>query len=86
MKNTYPTITVSKAQKTLPALCRSGEATLITNHDKPQSVLLPIADYEALMETIEILSDPAAMKVLKAAKAGKLKYKKLNLNDENLGL
>lgn len=41
---------------------------------------------EAMMETMDILSDPKAMKVLRAAKAGKLSYKKLDLDDHGLGL
>ena len=35
---------------------------------------------------MELLAKPEAMKVLRAAKAGKLAYRKLNLNDENFGL
>jgi prevent-host-death family protein len=77
---------VHKAQQQLPKLCRSGKAYLITNHDQPAAVLLSIDDYEALMETMEILSNPKAMKALRGARAGKLKYKELNLADENFGL
>mgnify|MGYP001598376514 CR=1 FL=1 len=43
-------------------------------------------DYDALLETMELLSNPTAMKTLRAAKAGKLAYKELNLADENFGL
>ena len=38
------------------------------------------------METMDLLANPKAMRVLRAAKAGKLKYQKLDLEDENLGL
>ena len=86
VKTTYPTITVTKAQSGLPKLCRSKKAVLITTHDKPVSVLLPIEDYEALIETMDLLANPKAMRILRAAKAGKLKYRELNLDDENLGL
>ena len=50
------------------------------------SVLLPIEEYEALMETMDLLANPKAMRALRAAKAGKLKYQKLDMDDENFGL
>jgi PHD/YefM family antitoxin component YafN of YafNO toxin-antitoxin module len=57
-----------------------------TTHDKPVSVLLPIDEYEALIETMDLLPNPKAMRALRAAMAGKLKYRKLDLNDEHFGL
>ena len=85
-KTTYPTMTITKAQSGLPKLCRDKKSVLITTNDKPVSVLLPIEDYDALIETMDLLANPKAMRTLKLAKAGKLKYRALNLNDENLGL
>jgi PHD/YefM family antitoxin component YafN of YafNO toxin-antitoxin module len=85
-KTTYPTLSVSKAQSGLPKLCRNKKAILITTHEKPISVLLPIEDYQALIETMDLLANPTAMRTLRAAKAGKLKYRRLNLGDENFGL
>jgi len=85
-KTTYPTQSVSKAQSGLPKLCREKKAILITTHEKPVSVLLPIEDYEALIETMDLLANPTAMRTLRAAKASKLKYRRLNLNDEDFGL
>ena len=86
MKITDNTVTISRAQAGLPRLCNSGQSFLITNRDKPTAVLLPIADYECLIETMDLLSNPRAMKTLRAAKAGKLSYQKLDLNDDHLGL
>ncbi|GEM_PF-2276324 len=85
-KTTYPAITITKAQSGLPKLCRDKKPVLITTHDKPVSVLLPIEDYEALIDTMDLLANPKAIRTLRAAKAGKLKYRTLNLNDENFGL
>ena len=85
-KTTYPTITVTKAQSGLPKLCRSKRPVLITTHNSPVSVLLPIEEYEALMETMDLLANPKAMRTLRAAKAGELKYQTLDLEDENFGL
>jgi len=59
---------------------------LITKRDKPVSVLLPIDDYEAIIETMDLLSTPRAMKALRAARAGKLAYRVLDLEDEDFGL
>jgi prevent-host-death family protein len=86
MKSTYPVMTVTQAQSNLPKLCRQSRRILITKRDQPVSVLLPIDDYEALMETMDLLSNASAMKILRAAKAGKLSYKKLNLQNEDFGL
>ena len=86
MKATYPVMTVTQAQSNFPKLCRERRRILITKRDKPISVLLPMEDYEAMMETMDLLSNPKAMKILRAAKAGKLSYKRLRLDDENLGL
>jgi PHD/YefM family antitoxin component YafN of YafNO toxin-antitoxin module len=85
-KTTYPTITVTKAQSGLPKLCRSKKPVLITTHQRPVSVLLPIGEYEALIETMDLLANPKAMQTLRAARAGKLRYQKLDLDDEDFGL
>ena len=86
MNATYPVMTVTQAQSDFPRLCRGGRRILITKRDKPVSVLLPIQDYEAMVETMDLLSNPKAMKTLRAAKAGKLTYQELNLDDEDFGL
>jgi hypothetical protein len=35
---------------------------------------------------MDLLANPTAMQTLRAAKAGKLRYRRLNLSDENFGL
>jgi len=79
------TYTVSEAQANLPGLCRTGRRFVISRRDKPVYVAMPLEDYDALLETME-LSNPKAVATLRAAKAGKLAYKELNLADENFGL
>ena len=86
MKATETTIPIKQAQTDLLKLCKSEKGYLLTDRNKATAVLLPIADYEAMIETMDLLSDPKAMKTLRAAKAGKLKYKELDLDDENFGL
>jgi PHD/YefM family antitoxin component YafN of YafNO toxin-antitoxin module len=80
------TYTISEAQANLPSLCRTRRRFVISRRDKPVYVAMPLEDYDALLETMELLSDPTAMKTLRAAKAGKLAYKELDLADENFGL
>ncbi|NBW88264.1 MAG: type II toxin-antitoxin system Phd/YefM family antitoxin [Planctomycetia bacterium] len=86
MKVTERTLTVSRAQAGLPKLCNSGQSYLITNRDQPTAVLIPIADYEALIETLDLLANPKAMRAIQAARAGRSSYKDLDLTDENFGL
>jgi PHD/YefM family antitoxin component YafN of YafNO toxin-antitoxin module len=79
-------MSVRQAQSAFPKLCQQGKQILITERDKPVSMLLPIGDYEAIIETMDLLSNSKAMKTLRAAKAGKLAYRKLNLHNEHFGL
>jgi antitoxin YefM len=44
---------------------RLDEVVAITRNGVPVSVMMPFDRYEGLIETIEILSDPATMKLLK---------------------
>ena len=83
MNDTY---TMREAQANLPRLCQSQKRFVIARRHQPVYVALPLAEFDALLETMELLAKPEAMKVLRAAKAGKLAYRKLNLNDENFGL
>jgi prevent-host-death family protein len=80
------TYTVREAQANLPKLCNSGQRFVIARRNEPVYVAMPLDEYDALMETMEIMANPAAMKILRASKAGKLKYTRLDLNDENFGL
>jgi PHD/YefM family antitoxin component YafN of YafNO toxin-antitoxin module len=80
------TYSVRQAQAQLPRLLRSRETITICRRDEPISYLVPRERWEAIAETLDLLGNPKAMKVLRAAKAGKLKYRALDLDDENLGL
>ena len=79
-------MSVRQAQSAFPKLCQQGKQILITERDKPVSMLLPIGDYEAIMETMDLLSNSKAMKALRAARGGKLTYRKLSLHNEHFGL
>ncbi|HZF00585.1 MAG TPA: type II toxin-antitoxin system Phd/YefM family antitoxin [Methylomirabilota bacterium] len=83
MKSIY---TVREAQANLPKLCNSKKRFVIARRNDPVYVALPLEEFDALLETMEIMSNPKAMKILQASKAGKLKYTRLDLDDENFGL
>jgi prevent-host-death family protein len=80
------TYTISEAQAKLSGLCRAKRRFVISRRGKQVYVAMPLEDYDALLETMELLSNPNMMKTLRMAKAGKLAYKELNLADENFDL
>jgi len=77
---------MKEAQANLTKLCRSGKRFVIANRNQPVVVAMPMEDFEALMETMDVLADPAAMTAIHSAKTGTTKYRPLNLDDENFGL
>jgi len=56
-----PTVTLSEAKAHLARLLREleqiGEPIVITRSGDPAGVLLPLDEYEGLLETLEILAD-----------------------------
>lgn len=83
MPDTY---SMKEAQASLTKLCRSGQRFVISNRNRPVVVALPIEDFEALMETLDVLADPAAMAAIQAGREGTAVYRNLDLEDENFGL
>ncbi len=83
MNSIYP---VSEAQAKLSKLCREGNRFIISNRNRPVMVALPIDEFDALMETMDVLSDPKAMREIQRAIAGEGSYKPLDLDDEDFGL
>lgn len=49
-------------------------------------VAMPVGDFEALMETLDVLGNPAAMKALGLAREGITNYQTLDLDDPDFGL
>lgn len=47
---------------------RLQESIAITRNGRPAAVLLSMDEYEGLLETIEILSDPGTLKLLRKSK------------------
>ena len=81
MSSTY---SVAEAQAQLPALLRKVENDLIviTRRDKTVAYLVSAQRMEAIVETLEVMADPEAMKALQRARAGKGKYYPAKIIDE----
>ncbi|MBE3110634.1 MAG: type II toxin-antitoxin system Phd/YefM family antitoxin [Acidobacteria bacterium] len=80
MANYSDTVPLSQAKARLSDLVRrvreEHSSFAITHHGKPEGVLLSVEEYEALLETVEILSDRDLMtrldRGLKDERAGRL--------------
>jgi prevent-host-death family protein len=71
VKNTY---TIKEAQRDLAAMVRAadrGSLATITRHQKPVAYVLSPRRLSELLETMEILADPKAMKAIRDAEAGR---------------
>ena len=74
MKKAY---TIKEAQRHLPAMVRTAERgtlTTITRHNQTVAYVLGADEFGALIETMEILANPKAMKAIRDAEAGRTKY------------
>ena len=80
MKNT---LTVTQAQAQFPKICRSKKTAAITRNGEVVAFLAPLKRMADLLEQIEILSNPRAMKAINRARAGKGKYYPISVLDED---
>lgn len=80
MKSTF---SISKAQAKFPALCRRREATPITNRGEVVAFLVPRTRMEALLEQMEILANPEAMKAIQRGRSGQAQDHPLSALDED---
>ncbi len=76
------TLTITQGQAQFPALCRKQNTTAITRNGEVVSFVVPRNKMTALLEQMEILANPDAMKAITAARAGQGKYHPLNVLDE----
>ena len=63
MKSTHQ---VKEAQTALPRLLKSREILTLCRRDEVLGYFVPKARMEALRETIELMADPRAMRILRA--------------------
>ena len=81
MPSTY---SVAEAQAQLPALLKRAENDLIviTRRDRTVAYLVSAQRMEAIVETLEVMADPAAMRALRRARNGKGDYYPVTILDE----
>jgi prevent-host-death family protein len=82
------TITAAEAETNFSRLLRqveAGETIAISRRDETVAFLVPRARLEALVETMEILGNPAAMKAIRQEEAGNLSFHPLSALDEDEG-
>jgi len=78
------TYSVTEAQAGLPSILREAEEqpVIITRRDKAVGYLLSPERFEAMLETMEIMSNPLAMQAIRDHKSGKSKFMPLDVLDE----
>ena len=74
-------ISVSQAQAQLPRLLRSRETIALQRREETVAFIVPKERMEALLETMEILSNPEAMRAIRRDRSGKTKYLPLSVLD-----
>lgn len=70
----------------LPRITRGNAVVGISKHNKVVGFYVPRERFESLLETMEILSNPGAMKWINADKKAKLTYKTLAECEKGWGL
>jgi prevent-host-death family protein len=74
MSSTY---SITEGQANFPKMVKevqSGYIATITKRDEPVAYLVSKERMSALVETMEILANPAAMKAIRDNEAGKMKF------------
>jgi prevent-host-death family protein len=82
------TVTAAEAKTQFSRLLRqveAGETIAISKRDETVAFLIPRARLEALIETMEVLGNPAAMQAIRQHEAGKLSFHPLSAVDEDDG-
>ena len=67
-------LNVTEAQAQLPRLLRSKKTVTIHRRGETVAFLVSRERMESIFETLEILSNPEAMKAVRRARSGKGKY------------
>ena len=80
MKTTF---SVAEAQAKLPRLVESKETITVRNREGTVAFIVPRERMEALLETMEIMANPAAMRAIRRDQSGKGKYLPLSVLDED---
>ena len=79
-------VTVSELQAQTPRILKETERrgmTAVTRHGKIAAFLISKDRVEAMIETLEILSDTEAMRAIRRFESGKMKLKPVECLDED---
>ena len=76
------TLSISKAQAQFPALCRRRETIPVSRRGEVVAFIVPRSRMEALLEQMEILANPDAMKAIRRARRGNAKDHPLSALDK----
>ena len=80
------TVTISELQAQAPRFVREAEkqgAVTIARHGRTVAFLISRERMEAIIETLEIMGNPRAMKAIQAYEAGKTKFKDVDCLGED---
>ena len=80
------TVTVSELQAQAPRIIKETERhgmVAVTRHGRVAAFLISKDRVAAMIETMEILADPDAMKAIRDFESGKMKMKSAACLDEN---
>lgn len=72
-----------EAQNKLPELVRSRQTVSLRSKDQTVAFIVPRERMEALLETMEILANPKAMRAIRRDQSGKGRYLPLSALDED---
>ena len=79
------TLSVTEAQRKLSRLVASNETITLREREETVAFIVPRERMEALLETMEIMGNPAAMRAIRRDQSGKGKYLPLSVLDEDEG-
>jgi len=77
------TFDIAEAQARLPKLVRFKQTVSLRKNNETVAFLVPRDRMEALLETMEILANPEAMRAIRRDRSGKGKYLPLSVLDES---
>jgi hypothetical protein len=76
------TFDLAEAQARLPRLVRFKQTLSLSQNNETVAFLVPRDRMEALLETMELLANPEAMRAIRRDQSGKGKYVPLSVLDE----
>ena len=80
MKTTFD---IAEAQIRLPKLVQTKQTMTLQQDSETVAFLVPRERMEALLETMEIMANPEAMRAIRRDQSGKGKYLPLSVLDED---